>query len=808
MTNINTTKIDKKILNRRTWKKKAPDMSKVDIKDPESYIWLYKRLEWNLVKLNLNTKNIISKKYNYIEIEFFVDPNNLKDYFYSLKNQWINFIKIHNNTNKVFFYISDYEKLLSYIKMNLLNLKEYTEKKISSTDFWNKQIILWKSFYINTENTKWEILHYVHKFKKIKVNYLIDDQMEEWVKSNIKELSTTYSKINIDVIWWTIEISELKSWGYLEARAFLKELSTNDNILSITLDSFFSTVHWPEWIKNEILLNIAEPTSELPIVAVIDSGIKRNLLTSSCLLDEWLDYTNTWDPFKDETWHWTMVANEIIYWDEIFNYFIMWKSENEPLYPRVKVFSVKVLEKHNWTIYYEKIFDENWDFLKAIKKHNIKIINISLNETTPKAFWERWISKNASILDKFAMKHNVLFVVCTWNIEEDEFIELTNKYPKLDFHKNNFIWSDELEDKYINISSPWDLISWITVWWWHHHEWACHMNQYKCFSTSLLSRGYNWPKNFKKPDILSLWSWDYLIYKDKKWNIQFDFSHTHKTTHIWIDETKIILSTWTSFSAPRVSRALAMWVFKYPEYNIETVKWLFLHNINFSSKHQNYIFNLDDGKYEKWEIIDMPKYLWWMWLHTWNNEDLIFSDNENKITFILEWKVKSKELIQFSIPIVKLIWNWSTLKKNKLQLKLSVTMMPSNKVTKNRDITFDEANEFFLSWSIHKNNFDILDSKNRCIAKWTWVEKKKEILLNWTSHYFGTYNKTFSETSEKIIKDNLLEVLWEDDTMTLSIRWFNKKNNTEEKSFSAIFSIEDLWETNEVRNKINIDLTI
>lgn len=589
-------------------------------------------------------------------------------------------------------------------------------------------------------------------------------------------------------------------------------MSLNENILAIKLDSYFWTEDSPNGRKESITVSIEEPDIEsLPIVAILDTWVKSNLLTWPYLIEEGLDYTSidddplNWDPFDDIEWHWTMVANEIIYWQNIQDYFLQEWNNVEALYPTARVLSVKVLHSWDSTIDYKSIFKFWGEFSELIVKYWIKVVNISINEVEQKDFLEEKISKNAHLLDRFAVKYWVLFTVCTWNIKESDFQTLKSKYPNFEFYDPKFVWSSYDIDKCINISSPWDLLSWLTVWWAFHHHWACHREQNKCFSTSFFSRWYNWEKSrkFYKPDILSLWSWDRLL-KDS-WDVEV--SPLFQTYHIWTDETKVCLDYWTSFSAPRVARALAIGVSKYPDFSIETIKWLLLHNVYHESKDKNFVYDVDKKEYIKWEDLNLPKHLSWIWLHIWEEEDYLYSDHDNKVTFILEWEVKSKELVQYSVPILKMAWQDSENKRyNKFKLKLSVSILPTNNVEEYREISLEEANEFHISGAIHQNGFEIVND-DLCLSKTSW-EWHREIIVNWTSDYYGTYNKTYSETSTTIMKDDLLDILWEDDTITLSIRGFNKGSDSEEKRFSAIFSVEDLWETNQIRNSIDVDITI
>lgn len=798
-----------------TWKRrKAVVKNKNSIKTPESYIYLNETLKSCLSELINKKRNNLTLKFKYLEVSFFKNLEDLESYFNDLSHYWIEYTRIYNN--KVYFYLDNIDLFISYISTNLVYLEDYINENISEDDFLNKQIILWKYFKLNDDENKSYIINYIRKFDQVKINYISTwnkkDELE--VYDYINKLSTTYSWISIDIYDSTIFISDIV-WEWIsDIKDFIMKLSLNDKILSIRLDSYFwlsDGVNWLSYSENNNI-EIIEPEGDLPVVAILDTWISKNYFTSPYLIDEWLDYTSkdwplNWDPFNDSKWHWTKVANQIIYWNNIEDYFLDNTNWINSLYPSVKVLSVKVLDLNDSFINYWDIFKIWWIFSELIIKYNIKVINISINELEEKDFLDDTISSNASILDKFANYYWVTFSICAWNIEIEDLKKLIFKYPNFDFFQPWFIGSSKDIDKKINISSPADNLSWITVWWAYHHKWACYSNQDKCYNTSLFSRWFNWSnvKGFYKPDLLSIWSGDLLLSNTS----EIKESSKFLSYHIWKDETQIVLDYWTSFSAPRVARAIAIWAFRYPNFSISTIKWLFLHNLYTNSKNKIFYFNEINNQYEKRLYKDRQEYFSWNWLHIWKDEYELFIDTDNKITFVIEWNIKSWEINKYSIPISKMISRDSSNKKyNKLKLKLSICFLPTNNTINNNKISLLDANEFYISWCIHKNNFDIVDSKWLCFSKWKAPNFKKEILLNWTMDYFKVYNKTYSSSEDNILKKDLLDILSEDDTIILSVRWLNKKDWNETKDFSAIFSVEDLWETNTIRNSINIDLTI
>lgn len=180
------------------------------IKKPEAYTWLSQNLSSYLTQLEWKKEEIKQWKYKYLEVEFFPEAWNLWKYFKELEEYWLLFAKADNG--KTYFLINDIDFLLSYLTSNIWNLLDYVSRDIAEEEYKNRQIILWKSFVLNTENSKQRVISYINHFTKLKLNYVYHWDKDSII-SDIESLSSTYSWIEVDVYDWVIDLSELEEEG-------------------------------------------------------------------------------------------------------------------------------------------------------------------------------------------------------------------------------------------------------------------------------------------------------------------------------------------------------------------------------------------------------------------------------------------------------------------------------------------------------------------------------------------------------------------------------------------------------------------
>lgn len=809
MYEITRTKMSLK--SRREWKKRpagGPVSVKVE-KTPEEYEYQLKVLSDCLLGF-FQEKNLVQSKINeYLEVSFFFDYLDIdKKYMDELLNHGLKVVLVEKlvEGTQIYFKIINYDKAYGYLS---LLLKQFDDYVYNGVDLVLKRIKLWKYFRLSTRDVKDGATFYVHSFNRLslRIDFIENIPKKEFreyvlsaaIKSSI-DISNIFIKKNVIVIE-DIPDSERRS------KNFIQKIASFDKVRFVSLGDFVSYVE--RGLEGQKIdyseMRLAKVGSAAPVIAVIDSGVQMGYLTRDFLVGG-LDFTNrksilSGNPYVDNLGHGTAVACEIVYGENINDYFM--NKSASMLYPLAKIFSVKVFDNENENdVDYENIFKIGGEFSKAVAKFNIKVVNISFNKTVPKDFDEISVSKSADLLDAFAEKYNVIFVVSTGNILPEFLKKLSNKYRGLEFYKrpNYFLHvNNKKYEREINIAPPAEQISGITVG-------SCEQQRSKVVVSSF-SRSFKLSTKsyFAKPDVVAVGGGDYPV--DLSNSVpEFCFSSGRKPV-VHPSFQYLELGAGTSFSAPRVSRALGMGLIKYPDLSAEELKGIFLHKISnykisckkngfLNSIIQKYNFEFDNSFRGKGALLE-------------KEGDIIFSDTENQVTFILKGKIRSGEILTYEVPIAKMLGDGTRNMYNKLQLKTSVCILPSSKHGSN--LTLESSNTFHIAALTHSASLSPTTIiykpkkvfKDQCIKMQT-----PGVLVNgWTCDYYNKHKPTFSSKYKNYIKDELLDLIGHDDKINISVRGLDSNNiNNEEKTFALIFSVEDLGATGQIRNDINIEL--
>lgn len=765
--------------------------------EPWDYIYIANKLKFRLTHLSASLMELTREEEDkYLEAYFF--PEEISDAYLSRLSEKAGIIDVKkiqlNNSQKIYFKIIDAQQLLDYLRTGIDEILSYSKKQIWYQDISEKQIFLWKDFLLNTRDSKNLTLHinasvirlHLEMIEPINKNDVISIIQEKWL-SGVASLDLWEG---LFITNWIISLSDV---AYETINELIDKLANHNKIWWIRLDDFLCTMEDPLywWTRPIFDIKIREIDSDLPIIAVIDSWVVRNQITGPILINDGIDYTSTLDLYNVDTLnHWTPVACEIAYGETIRKYFI--DRSIEKLIATNRIFPVKVFaDKNATTVDYDKIFEIWWLFWEKVNEYWIKIVNLSFcwRELD---LYEFEFSKQAKILDRFAEVYNVIFTIATWNISKSELNLLRSKYPNYEFYNRELspdikVNSNEiLIEEYINIKTPWELLSGINVWSLSRNTPSLFSKSYEIKNLSKLS----WKSKFK-PDIISMGGWDYSINGTDIDDIPFIYCSNEQTL-------LSLMVGWTSLTTPRISRLLGIIQAKYSLDRAESMKCILLH------KWSDY--EIESVKEIDWTNVEFHKSFLWNSVYNMEDEISFISDDENTITFLIEWEINSNQVIKYKIPVSKIPWIWWRGKRNKLEIKASICIMPTSWISWN---LYKDENIFHISAMVHNDIISPVvtvrrwkrNYENQSVA-FQWNERN--IFIWWTYDYYTSINPTFSQKSRLILKEDFLSSLGSSNELNVSIRWICDIATI--KKFSVVISVKDLWETNQIRNFLNITI--
>lgn len=693
----------------------------------------------------------------------------------------------------LYFEIQDFWKLTDYLSMSLSEFLGFSTEAIGHNDFKEKRIALWRTFWLSTQETKGTLINF--NFTKLRINIETITPISSETVNQLLESNWMNSCVCSNWDFWE-KIVDISDFPCENVNEFINQLSKQDWVAAIRLDDYMCSMeNIMNWgITEEIEAKIIVP-EDLPIIAVIDSWISRNSITQAILVENGLDFTSEnplkGNPYVDDLSHGTAVACEIAFWDDVRGYFLH-KTRPEML-AVCKILPVKVFGSENTTkVEYEEIFKIGWLFGQKVVQFGIKIVNLSFGAKDPIPKDVFSFSKQARVLDAFAKHYNVIFVVAAWNIDKELLERLSAKYPNFEFYsrgvppENEWIIEHFRDSDAINTNAPNELLSGISIG-------SCNKGYPSLFTRSHPDVFWN-----AKPDVLSIWGWDYQI---------SDWMVSHESAFVCSkNPTYLELSTGTSLSAPRVSRLLAICQKRYPSFSTIWLKCLLLHKASNHKSKNKLIRKID------WIKTRFHPSFQWGWAYTpdlttpiGSHELEFMSDDQNEISFCFEWKIWRNEVRTYTVPIIRPVssqyGNWLN---NKFRLKLSVCIMPELGET----LLAKDGNTFHVSAIAHVNRLSPTYSYTR--AGRTYNDQSIPwdsfgVFVPWTKDYMirvGNTNPTYSEKSIECSWHDIVRLLWADEKITISVRGMSEANVS--KDFSVVFSITDLGANGNIKNSINL----
>lgn len=789
-------------------------------REPIEYVYQVSVLSSCLNQLRQQANLVNQNQNRYLETFLFPSISEIADDYHDYLSETFHLRKIKieafGDQTRVFYYIEDIERTIAMLETAISEFNQYSAEVIDEDNFHYKRIKLWKYFRLSSKGIKNQV-EPISDFASLRLAVEFIEEIDNFDVIVAQAAMEVGIEASVDR-YGIINISEIQQNSPQRLERFTDILSNYDKIQHIRLDGFVSTIEQSE--QGQMIQRteyiIQEIEDDAPVVAVVDSGVQRHELTEPFLLDTGLDYTNFdeetgqinpngGNPFIDNADHGTSVACEIAYGRNIQDYFISQTAEE--LIPIAKVFPVKVFEdKRNGKVPYKEIFDFEGDFAEAVQRYDIKIINISFSSIATKDFEDINLSEAAMLMDRFAKRFNVIFVVCAGNIQLDHLEDLIGKNPELEFYSRPRRFSNPPHSesfKYINVGPPSDLLSGIVVG-------SCWPQDGHNHTPSSFNRSYSFLNSktpYFKPDVLSIGGGDAPI----------DLSNSPPRLCKFSARIPLIsshfgflnMSVGTSFSAPRVSRALVVGLLKYQDLSPVALKCLFLHktsNYKISKNKRGQDFGLSSCQNDKFIFSTICDKQGGFYL---DSETQFFDDTEDEVTILLEGTVTNGGIVTYDVPIASLLGDGTKRKSNKLELKLSICHMPQVAST-GRKVLIKNANPFHVAGMVHLNSINPTYNYRRGRNNYTDQCIKKDaqgVILGWTTDYYVNFYSVFSQSSKLYVKDDLIQILNGHESVKVSVRGYSRSDRVESQSFAMIFSMKDMGATGTLRNRVNVQIS-
>lgn len=427
------------------------------------------------------------------------------------------------------------------------------------------------------------------------IGEILDIPPEEKIGERLQEepfLDDEFSYLDVEI--WRMEDSKLVHFlsgldklinerdgrivDILKTKNFcLLKIKTNKQIIDEILElREVAHVDRPPKIRIETSLNSdigdfkidENPPEGAAGILIVDSGIfSSHPLLSNAVGDEIAVPTiNSSQVPEDEPYddigHGTQVAGIALYGDveECIN--------NQVFTPELWIFSAKVMfkDENGFSTYdEEELLEHQLD--KAVRYFvenypNCKIINLSMGNSAKRMFNNKRQFNLASLVDELSKELNVIFVISSGNIDEDDF-KFSDNYPEY--------LLDESTDKFKIIDPATSALA-LTVGALSKH------NTNKFFKVlaehpSPLTRVGPGYREMIKPEIVEIGG---------------GFSEELDVITInpnWIQEGRLFtLVKGTSFSAPKISNYIAKLINQYPDRSLNLIKALLLSSASIPSE--------------------------------------------------------------------------------------------------------------------------------------------------------------------------------------------------------------------------------
>jgi hypothetical protein len=517
------------------------------------------------------------------------------------------------------------------------------------------------------------------------------------------------------------------------------------------------------------------------------------------------------DPQSDSHGHGTSVASYILFGTTLKTNII---PNRRTLLPVAKIYPVKLMgyaEKDLFHLGVRELFKTDSDLAEAIKRHGIKIINLSLNSVSGKLFFpDRSMSEEAVLIDRFSKKLKVIVVVSTGNIKSDELTELIKNDGKNLLEKIDE--NSDRQGKYLKILPPADLLSGIATG-------SCWTENEEKFVPSWFTRCLPPIKNKApiKPDCLALGG-DYALKINSNPPIverapAKSIITTHSYGHLGSDDY-LFFEAGTSFAAPQVARTLAIAQASYPNASVESIKGLFLHRAS-AWKTNNRKLTDDSPPV----LVNMIPAFGGAGVLA-DKDELNFltgktgSKKGEERTYAIEGSLGHEEMIYFDLPLDDIDKMMKGLDDHKLGMRISVSYLPSPPSEyRSESLLFRDANQIHIAACLHSPEILPLQTEGKNINQpitMTGPEWINNGLVEWTMDYYGVIQTPFATREKNISWKTFREKIGERKTVRLSVRCFIKDENQRGTSqdFAVIVTFKDLGAHLETRARSKIDVKV
>lgn len=445
----------------------------------------------------------------------------------------------------------------------------------------------------------------------------------------------------------------------------VKIIQNFDIVLSVT-SSFYRTVSPSEYntVKLEEGFTISNADDNLPIIAILDTGISEETPLRDILIDD-DRFTLVGNPFEDKTGHdrnghGTAVAALAALGKQ--NHINAFSADVKA---DAKLLSVKILDKNSGSISETKLLDTLYEIKDEYP--DLKFFVLTTCYDTPKKTNENY-SDYTLALDKFAFETDSLIFICTANSYEcfdgstdyDYTLfgrESTNLCSPADSMNNMVVGaaSDNFFDTCPESVSPGKEFPTL-------YSRTGHLDQPALMSPTKVN------KNLFKPDVIESGG-------------DLGFNRLNEIDAIDAPALKLLSANptngsyyevGTSFSTPLVANIAARIQKEYPNINTQSVKALIINgasldNIKFPEDHKALLKNACGNGVAQSDIA-------------------IFS-NENNATFILEDSIKDEEIKIYPINIPDYITR-ENMGKNRGVLKITATLCFSFLPIRNNQLVY------------------------------------------------------------------------------------------------------------------------
>jgi Subtilase family len=706
----------------------------------------------NLYRAQFGLTNISYEEFNTIGLFAIVD-NNLFNIFL---NQIYLFLETVDHSKQV-----AYNKMIRYIR----DFTFYSSEDIVRYDTFETHVVL------NIIDNAELFQYYIQPIEKRLIEYLQEKNV--YYFTDIEN-----NKIEI------LETNEI----------LLKEILDNFDIIH-SVNSYLSAIVRPTAFNmKEVVFGfdiINKDDTTLPIIGVIDTGISadnplKDLIINS---DESYNLTNT-SVFEDSVNHGTGVACFAAIGDKLI------PNHNKNINADAKLLSIKIADKSISTIAEKQVIDL---IRKAHYEFGIKIFTLTINYKDSLKYNEQ-VSEYAFSLDNLTFELDILIFISIGNNDDLTFNNGSNivvhTYPDI-YDKEN-----------LNLNSPAESYNNITI---GAVAGNFENNSSICFVPdeiypTLYTKTFhvNWNhhsinknrknKRLYKPDVV-YFGGDF----DNRLSPEFAGIKTLSNSK----NEAFIKEVGTSYSAPLVANIAAKLLRKYPILynNMQSIKALIINGSKLENIANNFE-NLQESTFKNIYGNGIP-----------NVESILFS-NDSQCTFILENSIKPDEVKSFEFVLPDYFLK---LDRKKGFIKVDATLCYKFKPIKHSHLSYCpihiafglfrnlplEKNEKQSDGKIEHLGINGNKTENYSFAE-SWSEDyyyKPKLLSNTQKMSFNFTKKALEEEKCKFkiaINCKLHKLLTD----------LQKKNYTNQNSFSLVISLTDLTEEDGHGNSLYDNLEV